>query len=527
MDYIFGTLSTVELKRYRHLLQRRGVQHAHEIEPRIPMPNQPITLKVRTGVDFSAESITAHILNDNTTIPFEKVNTEWDTIAWGYITHWQATLPGYTTGTSLNYQIVAKGRNGKRIWADFPDIKASSEAAALRHFMAQSSPEFEKSVGDPADATTFTLPIGLPSTPKWAHDAIIYHVFVDRFYPGDGKTWHQPDDLLGIYGGTLRGVQDKLDYIADLGANTIWLSPIFPSPSHHGYDATDYRSVEPRLGTEQDLRDLITAMHERGMRVLFDLACNHLYCEHPIFLDALNDENSPYRDWFTFDDSALGYRAFFNVADMPEVNLANPAARDWMIENALYWLREFDVDGYRLDYANGPTPSFWAHFNWACKQAKPDCWCFGEVIDAPDQIGGYIGRLDGLLDFQLNDALRKTFGWQSQTRTEYADFVATHWQHFPSQFVMPAFIDNHDMNRFMTIADNDGDALLAALEALLELPNPPVIYYGTEIGLTQENNGQEGLHLNRVPMRWGEAGDVALLEKVRGLVQRRKARDTM
>lgn len=527
MDYIFGTLSTPELRRYRHLLQRRGVQHAYEIEPRIPQPDEPITLKVITGVDFSAEKITAHILNDGSTVPFKKVKTEWDTVAWGYVTHWEALLASYPAGTLLEYQIAAEDVTGDMIWADFPDIKASSEAAAIRHFMAQLPPEYEKSVGDPSTATTFVLSIGLAPTPAWARNAIIYHVFVDRFYPGDGNEWQQAADLNGFFGGTIRGVQDKLDYIIELGANTIWLSPLFPSPTHHGYDATDYRSVEPRLGTEQDLHDLISAAHERGVRVLFDLACNHIFREHPIFLDALNNEDSPYRDWFTFDESELGYRAFFNVADMPEVNLANAGARDWMIENAVYWLREFDIDGYRLDYANGPSPSFWAHFNRACKAVKPDCWCFGEVIDAPDQIGGYIGRLDGLLDFQLNDALRKTFGWQSQTRADYDRFIATHLDHFPDQFVMPAFIDNHDMNRFMSIADNDTDALLAALEALLALPNPPVIYYGTEIGLTQRDDGQEGLHLSRVPMRWGDVGDVELLKKVKELIQARKAHGTM
>jgi glycosidase len=209
---------------------------------------------------------------------------------------------------------------------------------------------------------------------------------------------------------------------------------------------------------------------------------------------------------------------------MPEVNLANPAARDWMIENARFWLRTFDVDGFRLDYANGPGPSFWAHFNRACKAVKADCYCFGEVIDAPDQIGGYIGRLDGVLDFQLNDELRKTFGWQSQSRADYDRFITAHLQHFPRDFVMPAFIDNHDMNRFMTIANNDRSALLAALAALLELPNPPVIYYGTEIGLTQIDDGQEGLHLSRVPMRWDEPQDIELLNRVRGLIMQRSAR---
>ncbi|MCA9989983.1 MAG: alpha-glycosidase, partial [Anaerolineales bacterium] len=190
-----------------------------------------------------------------------------------------------------------------------------------------------------------------------------------------------------------QGVYDKLDYIAALGVNCLWLSPLWTSPTPHGYDTADYRQVEPRLGDKAILRKLIDAAHARGLRVLFDMACNHLSNQHPIFQAALASSTSPYRDWFTFDDSPAGYRGFFGVPTMPEVNLTHPAARDWMVENALYWLREFDIDGYRLDYANGPRPDFWSYFVDAGKREKADTFYFGEIIDTPDMLQAYIGRL--------------------------------------------------------------------------------------------------------------------------------------
>ena len=119
--------------------------------------------------------------------------------------------------------------------------------------------------------------------PDWLRDAVIYQVFVDRFARPVACRSPSPSTPGGFYGGTLRGVTERLDHLADLGATCIWLSPIFPSPSHHGYDATDYRSIEPRLGTEADLRELIEAAHARGLRILLDYVVNHVSSAHPAF----------------------------------------------------------------------------------------------------------------------------------------------------------------------------------------------------------------------------------------------------
>jgi cyclomaltodextrinase len=531
MDFAFGTLSTDELKLYHHQLMHQGVHHGHQMEPRKPKADEPITLFATTGGDVTAVSLTCTYTTDGSkpgkqngeVISFTPFETVWDSFIWGYITRWQVTLPAFAKGTCLRYQICSESDTGEVIFADYPDLKLSSENAANRHFSLNLPPDSSVTWGDSSTGTTFTLMVDQPGAPDWAHDAIIYHLMVDRFNPGIGKEWLQTTDLNGFCGGTLQGVFEKLDYIESLGVNCIWLSPIWTSPSSHGYDTADYREVEPRLGNKKILHKLIDTAHDRGLRVLFDMACNHLSNHHPIFQFALTDSRSPYRSWFTFDDSEVGYRGFFGSPSMPEVKLTHPDARDWMIENALYWLREFDIDGYRLDYANGARPDFWSYFVIACKQEKPSTFYFGEIIESPDRLRPYLPRLDGALDFHINFALRQTYGWGKWSQVEFDRFLAKHQQYFSTDFVMPAFIDNHDMDRFSYITEGDHKKQLAAIEALMQLPNPPIIYYGTEIGISQPTNtANAGLEVSREPMRWGDEQDKLLLEKTRALIHSRR-----
>jgi len=534
---VFGTLATDELKLVHHRAARTGLQHGHDLSPRDPAPGQPVTLTVRVGPDLAAEHVACYYTLDSSqptgahgvasngqVLMLEQAEVVWDTLVWGYVTKWKAALPAQPEGAVVRYHIGAWAGDGPETFADWPDVQTAAEQAAHAFFTGRSLPDVP--LGDPSRGHTFTCHVDRLGPPAWAREAVIYHIFVDRFYPGRGRDWLQTDDLRGFCGGTLWGVAEKLNYVADLGATCLWLSPIFPSPSHHGYDATDLYHVEPRLGGDEALQALIVQAHERGIRVLLDLVCNHISNQHPIFQEALSDPASPYRDWFTFDDSDIGYRTFFGTPSMPQVNVANPDARRWLIDVARFWLREFDVDGYRLDYAIGPGPDFWSDFWAACKAEKPDCFCFGEVVDAPDAQLAYVGRLDGCLDFHVGDALRRTFALGTWSEAQFERFLPRHLAFFPEDFLMPTFIDNHDMDRFLYIAQGDKEALRRAAAVQMRLPGPPIIYYGTEVGLSQTASTREGrgLHVSRVPMVWGEEQDRELWAYYQALIRERAAR---
>jgi len=535
-DFIFGTMATDELKVVHHRATRAGWQHAHDLSPRDPLPGEAVTVRARAGVDLHITGAALYYTTDGRVpdgsrgvasvgqaVPLRQVCVEWDSVAWGYMSVWEATIPPQPEGTIVRYRIGAWADGPGELFADVPDARWRSEQAAAAYFRRQPMPGLRPT--DPPGTQTFTFHVDRLAPPDWARNAVIYQIFVDRFYPGDGRDWLQTEDLRDFYGGTLWGVRDKLDYIEALGATCIWLTPIFPSPTPHGYDATDFTRIEPRVGGEEALRAVVEGAHARGIRVLLDYACSHVSSAHPFFVDALNDPASPYRDWFYFDDSPLGYRAFFGVASMPTLNVAHAPVREHLIDVARMWLREFDVDGYRLDYASGPGPDFWADFWVACKAEKPDSFCMGEVVDAPDVQRRYVGRLDGCLDFHLTDALRKTFAWGRWSETDLERFVERHQAYFPPDFIMLTFLDNHDMDRFLFIAGNDQGALRRAATYQMRLPGPPIIYYGTEVGVSQHasKNDGWGLEASRAPMIWDDRQDTDLLAFYRTLIRQRRA----
>lgn len=532
MDTIFGKLISDPLKVETHRALRDGIQHQHDISPLDPAPGEAVTVRVLTGGAPAIDSIELLYSADGSdpraggaALPFRRVDTEWDTLSWGYISRWQARIPPQADGTMVSYCIRGRGADSALIYADYPDAEARTQHATMLHF-GNIPADTPFNPAPPGAAPLFCYHVDRLRPPAWVRDAIIYQIFIDRFYPGAGSDWRQPADVTAICGGTLWGVRDKLDYLAALGVNALWLSPTWASPSHHGYDVADYERVEPRLGGEAALRAVVEGAHKRGMRILLDLVANHLSNEHPIFLDACRSESSRYRDWFTFDDRyPHGYRSFFNVKTMPKINLEQPAARDWMIGNASKALRDFGVDGFRLDVAAGAGANFWTHCRPRLRAIQPDCFLVGEIIDTPRYLRSYRGRLDGCLDFSLAEGLRQTYAWENWDEARLEAFLSSHQRYFGEDFILPSFVDNHDMDRFSYISGGDSEALKRAAARQFRLPNPPIILYGTEVGARQPISTRAGgLDAGRVPMPWGAAQDASLLAFYTDLIQQRKAR---
>lgn len=545
-DFIFGTLAT-DVRRLGVLkAEQAGVSHRHRIAPLDPAPGQPVTLRVTLGPAVVADQVSCYYTCDGTepggargvpasgsaVVPFARTGSEWDTFLWGYAEEWHAVLPPQPAGTIVCYRIEAwSAYGGPSAWAGeligstAGDGTVFGDVGPGDHFLRELGQEFGLSFV--RRARSFAYAVDTERAPAWLQDGLIYQVFIDRFNPGGGRSFAQPATPMGFYGGTLAGVSEQLDYIQSLGASIIWLSPIFPSPSHHGYDATDYYDVEPRLGTTADLQALLAGAHARGMRVLLDYVANHISDQHPVFQEALRNPTSPRRAWFTFTDYPEQYVAFFGVRELPQVDNDHPAARHFMIAPALYWLQQ-GVDGFRLDYTIGPSHAFWTAFRAATRAARPDAISLGEAVDTAEALRTYYGRLDGCLDFLLLQALRRFFAFGDLKPSQFDSFLRRHLDAFPPDFVMPSFLDNHDMNRFLWIARGDVRRLKLAALCQYTLPHPPIIYYGTEVGLSQARDvrhpdGSGHPEESRLPMRWGAAQDGALLDFYRQLGALRRA----
>ncbi|MEP0804084.1 MAG: DUF3459 domain-containing protein [Chloroflexota bacterium] len=504
-DFIFGTLATDD-SRLRHLQDiLGGVTHAQKRIPRDPLPGQPTQIFLTLGPDHPHSRAWVYWTNDGTdpagangrasngfATPLEPIASEWNTFLWGYVRTFRGEIPAQEAGTVVRYRVAAGGNGGETL----------ADNGAYYAFYVDDDPP-----------------------PAWTKDAVIYQIFADRFFsPAADFPSIEPKPSLKC-NGTLRGITEKLDYLAELGVNCLWLTPIFPSPSYHGYDATDFFEINPRLGTKDDFKALIEGAHARGIRLLMDFVPNHWSNQHPTFLEAQRDPNSPYVKWYTFEQYPEKYKTFFGVKTLPQINLRYPPARQHVLDAAKYWL-DFGVDGFRVDYCIGPTPDFYADFRRVTRTSKPDSWTFGEAVDPPDSQLAFEGGMDGALDFMLLEALRKTFAFGKWGAKQFADFLERHEAYFPATFSRPSFLDNHDMNRFLWVAHNDTQKLKLAAMCQFTLAGAPIIYYGTEVGLSQPADVmQHGRAIHeeaRMPMLWGGDQDRDLFEFYRQLIQIRK-----
>ncbi|MAT98548.1 MAG: alpha-amylase [Anaerolineaceae bacterium] len=498
-DFVFGSLSTTEKRLKYYQEWRQGVKHHSLIEPRAPQADDAPILTVIVGLPQLIEKIECEVTLPETpafpegkAYPLHRSETKWDLLNWQYLQHWQVTLPPQPEGTIVRYTIKAYPADGSE------PIMAN-------------------------DGEVFSYYVGPSEPPAWSQAAIVYQIFPDRFYPGDGRTWNPVQSLNDIYGGTLRGIIQKLDYIAGMGFNAIWLNPFFPDDSHHGYHATDYFSVNPRLGSLDDVRDLVETAHSKGIRVLLDFVANHWGAEHHTFQEAIQNPDSPFVSWYHWIDYPHDYETFFGVMDLPQVNVNHPEVRKYLLDSVRFWLGDVGFDGLRLDYALGPTHDFWTELRATVKQTRPDAWIFGEVVETPSTVLSYEGRLDGCLDFSLAQALRDTFALQRMTLSEFASFLIKHERFFPATYSRPSFLDNHDMNRFYWLTRHDKRKLKLAALCQFTLIGPPIVYNGSEVGVEQERGmqepGSQGMEENRQPMLWGKDQDADIREYFRWLTQ--------
>ena len=369
-----------------------------------------------------------------------------------------------------------------------------------------------------AKAVTAYTPTPAPEieTPAWFDQAILYEIFVRSFYDKSGD---------GI--GDLAGITAKLDYVEGLGATAIWLTPIHPSPSYHGYDVTDYFAVNPEFGTQDDMIALVSAAHERGMRVVMDLVVNHTADEHPFFQDAWGNPASKYADWYLWsNDDHTAYQTFGGYKDMPKLNHGNPEVVAYTLEIARFWM-DLDgdgdyadgVDGFRCDVAKEVPLTTWQALRQEMRRLNPESFLLGEVWDTNvrNLTKWYDDAFDALFDFPLYSDLAGSpdqsldsllAGVQQPDMVTFT--IVGEDKLLPPGYEIVRFDNNHDTNRLMSDVGGDWARANAAATMILTLPGTPMIYYGEEIGMRGEKGKGNPYwdEYRREPMDWyaAEAG---------------------
>jgi len=471
--------------------RRPQFRHENTITPLAPRPGAPVEVWATAGTDIRVERACVFYTVDGSLpdaaaprAPMEAVSVEWGPLP-GYLTHWRGHIPAQPAGTTVRYRIGGwstpeqMGHEGQGEEGP-PELWANDGQGFWFRFPGERG------------VTTFAYrvePPG-PALPAWAGDAVIYQIFLDRFHPGtpDGRfpTTAGPRDR---HGGALDGVRRALPYLESLGVDLLWLSPLSPSETYHRYDATDLAGVDPALGGEEALRALVREIHARGMRVMLDFVPSHCSWHHPAFEAAQQDPAAPTRSWFIFDHWPDQYRSFLQTTpSLPSFNTDDPGARSYIIDSALRWLRDYDVDAFRLDHVIWPSMDFWVAFRAATRAAAPEVFTVGEATDTPDCLRRYRQRLDAMLDFPLARALRLAFATRTWDVGALDRFLAAYDRYMDTGPGRVSFLDNHDMNRFLFVAGGDADRLKLAALCQFTLAPTPTIYYGTEIGLSQRRD---------------------------------------
>lgn len=368
---------------------------------------------------------------------------------------------------------------------------------------------------------------------SWADEAVFYQIFIDRFNRGDftkddsyiDMKCNEEPTRTSFMGGDIKGITEKLDYLEDLGINAIYLTPLFVSKTNHKYDITDYYAVDKQFGTKADLKELVEKSHKRGIRVILDAVFNHASNDIKEFLDVVKKgKNSKYFNYFIIHGDKVSvdkpnYEMFSNCVDMPKWNNSNIEVQDFFIDIGLYWIKEFDIDGWRLDVSDEVSHDFWRRFRKAVKKLKKDVIIVGENWhDAHAYLMG--DQFDGIMNYAFRRACKQYFAHEtinSKTMSERLNNVLTRntWQVNRMNLNLT---DSHDTARFFTECGKNKDAMLAALAVMYMFIGMPCIYYGTELHM--EGGEDPGC---RKGFDWNEKDwDTEFRNKVKELISLRK-----
>ncbi len=352
----------------------------------------------------------------------------------------------------------------------------------------------------------------LAGTPSWVKDTVWYQIFPDRFYSHNKASklpWGKlPVTNQELYGGDLLGVIDKLPYLKDLGITGIYFTPIFESKSAHKYDTIDYYKIDPQFGTNDDFKKLVKAAHALDIKVVLDGVLNHCGWFHPYFQDVVkNGRKSQYADCFFLDKDPIinfdidqegkpkyqhnlrpNFRTFAYTPHMPKWNTDNEIAATYLLGSIEYWIKEYDIDGWRLDVSNEVSHQFLRKIKEVSRKAKAETFIFGENWDSsmPWLRGD---QMDSVMNYDLSIPMWQYFE-NKIPRQEFKNELISYTALTPKNVMQNMFnqLDTHDTVRMKRRLKDDARRLKIAYLLMFASAGAPNIYYGSEVGLTGEHD---------------------------------------
>ncbi|MFD0048820.1 glycoside hydrolase family 13 protein [Actinomycetes bacterium NPDC127524] len=340
------------------------------------------------------------------------------------------------------------------------------------------------------------------NAPEWVKETVWYQIFPERF--GNGNSDIDPEGALpwgskepspdNFFGGDFEGVIEHLDHLEDLGINGVYFTPIFKAYSNHKYDTIDYFEIDPQFGDKETLKRLVSECHKRGIRVMLDAVFNHSGYYFEPFQDVLkNGGNSPYKDWFHPHSFPLhagerpNYETFGFVGSMPKLNTYNKDVKKYLLDAAAYWIKEFDIDGWRLDVANEIDHQFWREFRQTVREIKPDLYILGEIWhDSMPWLRG--DQFDAVMNYPFTANILNLLAFDKINAKQFMNNISSVYHSYPENVFSVAFnlVGSHDTPRILTECGGDEDKTRLVFSLLLTFMGTPCIYYGDEIGLSGE-----------------------------------------
>lgn len=370
----------------------------------------------------------------------------------------------------------------------------------------------------------------------WLKKSICYQIFPDRFYKDEFAevvideenltSWGSVPKRRSFFGGNIKGITSKIPYLQELGINLLYLTPLFESFTNHKYNTKDYYKIDESFGTLAETKAMVKALHEAGIKVVFDAVFNHTGHDFFAFKDILeNQESSVYRDWYYLDSFPVkvekaNYYTFANfISIMPKLNLENKEARRYFLDVAQYWIKEVGIDGYRLDVCDELSHDFLIDLKKAVKEAKKEAVLIGEIQH--ESIAFLDGReLDSIMNYPFRDGVVDFFAKGNLSSQDFLDILVQNQVIYREEITaqMLNLLDSHDTPRFLTESHGNKDRLKLATAFQLLYKGVPYLYYGDEIGLMGGNDP-----LCRGTMVWDEKKqDQELLSFFKEMISLRK-----